>query len=153
MMVASTLALVFMTAFILLSSWGYYRHFRINRPPIGTINLSDIFFMMVGIVLFPYLYIFLPVWLITSLLTLGTASLIHLTLEPVLKSRILIWLFILGLLGLEYSLYFIFSGSSAVFLLMNNLLIILSVVSLANFYAQAGMKARDLTILACFLAI
>src|SRR4051812_27040139 len=88
--------LAFAFAAIALSSL-YFRRFRVTRPPIGVFNLTDIGLMIGGIILVPYLYLLLPLWLIAGLLTLGALSVVYFLWEPVLRGRLLVWLVTLAL--------------------------------------------------------
>ncbi len=64
----------------------YFRRFQITRPPIGVFNLTDIAFMIGGIVLVPYLYLLVPLWLVGGLLVLCALSVVYFLWEPVLRS-------------------------------------------------------------------
>ena len=56
---------------------GYFRRYAVTRPPIGVFNLWDIAIMIGGIVLVPYLYLLLPIWLVASLLALAILSVLY----------------------------------------------------------------------------
>ena len=63
MMIALVVILCHIAAALLLS-WVYFRRYTVSRPPIGVFNLWDIAVMIGGIVLVPYLYLVLPIWLV-----------------------------------------------------------------------------------------
>ena len=46
----------------------YFRRVRMERPPIGTFNGRDILILLLFISVLPFLYGYLPYWMITCLL-------------------------------------------------------------------------------------
>lgn len=136
----------------LLGSGAYFRRYPITRPPIGVFNLWDVGVMLVGIVLVPYLYLALPIWVAGGLLTLGFVSALYFVCEPVFPAWAG-WAMTIALAALDIAAVATFGGASRPFFVINNLVLILVVVGLANLWAQSGMQARDLAILAGALAI
>jgi hypothetical protein len=136
-----------------LLSWLYFGRFKITRPPIGVFNLTDIIFMIGGIILVPYLYLLLPIWLVAALLVVGTLSVIYFLWEPVLRSRLLVWVASLALVGADIWASAQFGTISNQFFVVNDVVLLLMVVGLTNLWAQSGMKARDAAILGAFLAV
>jgi hypothetical protein len=136
-----------------LLSWLYFGRFKITRPPIGVFNLTDIFFMSGGIILVPYLYLWLPIWLVAALLVVGTLSVLYFLWEPVLRSRLLVWVASLALVGADIWASVHFGTVSNQFFVVNDVVLLLMVVGLTNLWAQSGMKARDAAILGAFLAL
>jgi hypothetical protein len=134
-------------------SWLYFGRFQITRPPIGVFNLKDIAFMMGGIILVPYLYLFLPIWLVAALLVMGSLSVVYFLWESVLRSRLLVWVISLALVGADIWVSVRFGTVSNEFFMVNDVVLILMVVGLTNLWAQSGMKARDAAILGAFLAV
>jgi len=76
-MVVGLLVILSHTVAAILLGWGYFRRYAVTRPPIGVFNLWDIAIMMGGIILVPYLYLLLPIWLVASLLALGILSVLY----------------------------------------------------------------------------
>jgi len=134
-------------ALTVLLSWLYFRRYAIQRPPIGVFNLWDIVYMLSGIILVPYLYLVLPRWLVAGLLGLGLLSLVYFLLEPILRSRLGIWLVIIICLGLDVGAALRFGGQSVVFFAVNNVVQVMVVIGVTNLWAQSGLKARDAAIL------
>jgi hypothetical protein len=132
----------------MLLGWFYFRRYRINRPPIGVFNLWDIALMMGGILLVPYLYLALPIWVVAGLLGLTAMSVSYFCLEPVLSQRRLVWLLVGTLAGANVAAHRYFGATSAAFFALNNVMQILIVVGITNLWAQSGLKARDAAILA-----
>jgi hypothetical protein len=109
---------------------------------------------MIGvIILVPYLYMALPLWLVMGLLALAMLSILYFAAEPVLRSRLAAWLVVLVLVGTDIWSNLQFGATSISFLIVNNTVLILAVVGATNLWAQGGMKARDVTVLAGVLAV
>ena len=134
-------------------SWVSIRRYQMTRPPLGVFNLSDIAVMLLGVVLIPYLYLYLPRWLVSGLLLLGAGSILSLLFEPVLRLAWVRWLVILLVLGADLRAAWHASGHQPSFLLINNLVQVLTVVGVTVLWAQSGMKARDATVLGLTLAL
>src|SRR5690242_13920846 len=77
-------------------AWYYFQRYSMKRPPIGVLNLWDMAAMMVGIVLIPYLYLFVPKGVLTGLLALVTLSIVFFVFEALLSGRWLKWVIVLG---------------------------------------------------------
>lgn len=152
-MIEALLMLLLHIAAALLLSWGYFRRYAITRPPVGVFNLRDIAIMIGGIVLVPYLYLALPRWLVAGLLALGILSALYFMWEPVLRARWAIWLAAIGLVVADLGAALALGVASAPFFAANNLVLTLVVVALTNLWAQSGMRARDVAVLAGALAI
>ncbi|MCW5853978.1 MAG: hypothetical protein KIT87_28180 [Anaerolineae bacterium] len=124
-------------------SWLYFRRYQVTRPPIGVFDLGDIAVMLVAIVIVPLLYLWLPLWLAASLLTLGVGSVLYTTWEPILRRPWAIWLVTLGLVGADIGAAWLLGPQSFAFSSINNVVLILSIVGATNLWAQSGMRARD----------
>ena len=136
-----------------LGSWGYFRRFQVSRPPIGVFNLKDITLMVIFILLVPFLYLVLPLWIAAGLLGLSVLSVLYFTWEPLLRARWAIWLVVLALLATDIGAAFLLGRSNNGFLAVNNSLLLLVIVGISNLWAQSGMKARDVVLLGAFLAV
>jgi hypothetical protein len=152
MIVALCVILIHTTTAILLG-WGYFRRYTVTRPPIGVFNIWDIMVMMGGIILVPYLYLLLPVWLVAGLLALGILSVLYFMWEPILRARWAIWLTVLLLLVADIGAALWLGPATSLFFAVNNIVLVLAIVGITNLWAQSGMKARDVTILAAMLAV
>jgi len=137
----------------LLLGWVYFRRYRIVRPPIGVFDLLDIAMMIGGIILIPFLYLLLPHLLVLSLLILGAGSGIYFVLEPMQRRKWLLWASTLLLVGLDVLLARRYSVMNELTLLVNNLVLLITVVGITNLWAQSGMRARDAAILGALLLI
>ena len=148
----SLLAVLVFLFVVIALSWLYFRRFQIIRPPVGVFNLTDIMFMIAGIILVPYLYLLLPIWLVAGLLLLSAASVIYFLWEPVVPARLLVWLVTLALICADIWAALQFGRNRNGFFIVNNIVLLAMVVGLSNLWAQSGMQARDVTILGGFLA-
>jgi hypothetical protein len=151
-----TIAILTMLAFVLAAmglSWLYFGRYPVNRPPIGVINLYDMLILMGGIVIMPYLYLWVPPWLVVGLLALGALSLLSLLWEPVLGAPWAVWGVTLVLVAADIVAGYGWTTRSPSYLLINNLVMVLIVVAITNLWAQSGMKARDAALLAAALIV
>jgi hypothetical protein len=147
------LLVVSLAAAAMVLSWAYFSRYAVARPPIGVINLWDIALMIGGIILVPYLYLALPGWAVTGLLVLGAWSALYLVCEPLLRRRRLIWGLSGALVLADSATAALFATDKSVFLVVNNLVMILLVVGISNLWAQSGMQARAVTLLGAFLIV
>jgi hypothetical protein len=133
--------------------WLYFRRWQVSRPPIGVFNLADVLIMLGGIVLIPLLYLALPGWLLVGLLALGALSALYFALEPIVRLRGLLWSLVALAVAGEWGALAGFGPTSTGFFLVNNLVLIVGVVGVANLWAQSGMRARDAAILGGALTV
>lgn len=136
-----------------LVGWGYFQRYQVSRPPIGVLNLKDITLMVIFILLVPFLYLVLPLWVAAGLLGLSALSVLYFTWEPVLRARWAIWLVVLVLLVTDIGAAFLLGRSSNGFFVVNNTVLLLVTVGISNLWAQSGMKARDVALLGAFLTV
>jgi hypothetical protein len=153
MALVATFIILIHTAAAVILSWLYFRRYAMTRPPIGVFNLGDIAVMIGMVILVPFLYLWLPLWVLTGLLTLASLSILYFTGEPVLRSTWAIWLVTILLGGADLFTALVPAMNPVWFFAVNNIVIVISVVGVTNLWAQSGMKARDAAILGAFLAI
>jgi hypothetical protein len=134
-------------------AWRYFRSYSMKRPPIGHLNLWDVAAMMGGILLIPYLYLFVPRWVLTALLALVTVSIVFFVVEAILSRRWLLWTLVLTVAVSNLVTTHFLGTNSRLFFAANNATQVLVVVGIANLWAQSGMKARDATLLAAALIV
>ncbi len=137
----------------LLGGWCYFRRYTISRPPIGTFTRTDLAVMMVMITLVPFLYLWLPLWLAAPLFLLSILSILYTTWEPVVRARWAIWLVVLVMMALDVWAALFLRTHTGVFSAVNNVVLLMVSIGVANLWAQSGMKARDVAILSGFLAV
>jgi hypothetical protein len=149
-MEASLSMVLTVAALTALCGTVYFRRVRVNRPPIGVVNLRDAVILIVLLMLMPYLYLALPLAVVTGLLCVVVLTALHVTLEPLL-SPLLLWATCLGLIALDVGLAVGSGVESSSFLLVNNVILGVVTIGAANLWAQSGMKAREVAILAAVL--
>lgn len=143
---ASCVILGYVAAAMLLSMF-YFRRFTLSRPPLGVINLWDVALLLAAVVVVPYLYLGLPPSLVMALLALGMAALLYVVLEPILRRAALILLATLLLAGADIVAAWRWGGDSMPFFLINNALLVMTVIGFSNLWAQGGMSASAVAIL------
>lgn len=137
----------------LLGGWGYFRCYTMSRPPIGVFTRTDLTLMMVMIILVPFLYLWLPLWLAASLFLLSLLSILYTTWEPVVQARWAIWFVILVMMALDVWTAVFLRSQTSMFSAVNNVVLLMVSIGMANLWAQSGMRARDVAILSGFLAV
>jgi hypothetical protein len=140
---------------VTLGALYYFRRVRMERPPIGTFNGRDIVILLAFIVALPFLYGYLPLWLITCLLVLTFTSSLYLGYKPVLGTA-RTWVGIGLLIGLNVWTSHHLMGTTAGWQLWwveLSLLVGLGAISVANLYVQGGMKLQYVAWLALALAV
>lgn len=112
------------TACTPFGGWAYFRRYQVSRPPIGVFTLTDLALMVLFIMLVPFLYLILPLWLA-----------------------------VLVLLAADSGATLLFGGGHNGFFAVNNAMLIVVIVGISSLWAQSGMKARDAAVLGAFLAV
>jgi hypothetical protein len=141
------------TAAAMMAGWVYFRQFQLARPPIGVMTLGDVAVMIAATVVVPYLYLALPLWLVAGFFAVGVLCVLYTMGEPVFHARWAIWLVALVLPAIDIGTNVHFGATRPPFLLVNNVVLTLLIVGVANLWAQSGTKARDVAVLAGALAI
>jgi hypothetical protein len=102
----------------------------------------------------PYGYLFLPLWLTTAVLGCAAFSTLFLMIEPVWRGPWMTWAVVVSLISADLILGVTKGpGISRPLLLVNNTVLMLVLLGAANIWAQNGMRARHLTMLAVGLAV
>jgi hypothetical protein len=138
-----------------LGALYYFRRVRMERPPIGTFNGRDIVILLTFIVALPFLYGYLPLWLITCILGLTFTSSLYLGYKPVLGTA-RTWLGIGLLIGLNIWTSHHLMGTTAGWQLWwaeLSIMVGLGAISVSNLYVQGGMKLQYVAWLALALAV
>ncbi|MGH2559890.1 MAG: hypothetical protein ACRDJH_12560 [Thermomicrobiales bacterium] len=130
-----------------LGGWVYFRRHRMPRPPVGVVDLGDVAFVVVALVLLPFLYLALPAWLVGAFFALSVLSVLLVTLEPVVRRGEVRWLIGFVLIGADIALALGPGSTSRAYFAVNNLVLALVIVGVANLWAQGGLHARDLAVL------
>lgn len=152
-MIPAVFMILFHSAAAMILGWFYFRRYAMTRPPIGVFNLGDVAVMIGMVILVPFLYLLLPIGMVTSLLALAGLSILYFTWEPVLKRSWFIWLVTLLLAGGDLVTARVPGINPRWFFAINNIVMVITVVGVTNLWAQSGMKARHAAILGAALAI
>jgi hypothetical protein len=134
-------------------SWLYFRRWAITRPPIGVFNLRDVAILTTAIAVIPYVYLELPLLAVAGVLAVTVTCILYFTLEPVLRRRLAVLGVAAVAVGADVALAAAQGTTSNTFLALNNALMVVAVVGVANLWAQSGMGAREVTVLAAALAV
>jgi hypothetical protein len=140
---------------VTLGALYYFRRVRMERPPIGTFNGRDIVILLAFIVALPFVYGYLPLWLITCLLILTFTSSLYLGYKPVVGTAGA-WLGIGLLIGLNVWTSHHLMGSTAGWQLWwaeLSLMVGLGAIAVSNLYIQGGMKLQYVAWFALALAV
>jgi hypothetical protein len=133
----------------------YFKRVRMERPPIGTFNGRDIVILLAFVSALPFLYGYLPYWLITCLLIITFASSLYIGYHQLLGPG-WTWLGIGLLIGLNVWTSHHLMGTTAGWQLWwaeLSLMVGLGAIAVANLYVQGGMKLRYVAWLALGLAV
>ena len=149
--------LVLLVGVMLVTSCAllFFRKVRLERPPLGTFNGRDIVILLIFVSVLPFLYGYLPYWLITALLMLTFGSSIYIGFSQVLGPA-RTWLGIGLLIGLNVWTSHHLMGSTAgwqAWWAELTILVGLGAISVSNLYVQGGMKLIYVAWLALGLAV
>ena len=133
---------------------AYFRRVRMERPAVGTFNARDVMILLVVIGVLPFVYGWLPVPLVTCLLSLTFASALYIGYRPLLGPAG-IWLGIGLLIGFNIWTSYHLMGTLPGWQLWfteQGIVVVLAVIAVCNLYLQGGMKLRHVAGLALGLA-
>lgn len=139
-------------AVAIFGSLFFFRRSRVGVPPIGVFGPDDAIAVGSLIAITPFVYLALPYWLVASLFVLGGASLLQLAFVAVLPHPI-VWPLVVALAGADVAALSWLGARGAVFLGVNDGLMIVIVIGLANLWAQSGMRVRDAVVLGAGVAV
>ena len=147
----SALVVAALAGSVLGASWLVFRRVRLERPPLGAIDHSDIVFMAIVIMVMPWLYLALPPVAAAAVLLLGLTAVTAMLLGSVLGARI--GRIVALALALSVVAASLSMPSSLVAISINDLVLAVAIVAVANLWAQGGMRAGHLALLAGFLTV
>ncbi|MBX6721753.1 MAG: hypothetical protein IRY92_00735 [Dactylosporangium sp.] len=134
---------------------GYFRRYRLPRPPVGVFNGRDIAVMVTFVVVMPFAYLALPGWGLPVVLGLVFYGSLVIGYEPVVRRRWTRHGLVLALLGADLLAAHAMSAGWAAPLwygLVNSVLILLVVVSATNLASQGGLRLAHAAAFALALA-
>jgi hypothetical protein len=150
--VTAVAAVVGCEALALFGSLFFFRHSRVDVPPIGVFGLDDAIAVGILVVIAPFVYLALPYWLVASLFLLGGASLLQLAFAAVLPPT-LVWPLVVTLTVADGAALSWLGSRDIVFLGINDCLVIVVVIGLANLWAQSGLRVRAAVVLGAGVAV
>lgn len=130
----------------------YLRRVRMDRPPIGVFNRRDIFVITMVVIAIPPVYLRLPDFLIAAVFCLVALILLQVITSPLLGSR-WSWLFAAVAVAVNIALALRGGGEDRDpwFFAVNNVMIVLLALGVANLWVQAGLRARYVALFALLL--
>lgn len=131
---------------------AYFRTYGISRPPVGVVNLRDVSILLVGIVAIPYLYLVLPLAVVATVLAVAIVGILLFTAEPVLPRPLRLGI-ALGTVAADVGLALALGTESNAFMAVNNVVLAIGVVGIANLWAQSGMRAGHVATMALALTV
>lgn len=151
-----TLLLIILTGVFVVCAGGlaYFRHVRMERPPVGTFNARDVTILLVIIGILPFVYGWLPDTVVTCLLAVTFASALYIGYAPLL-GRAGIWLGIGVLFGLNIWSSHHIMGTVAGWdwwYAQQSVVVLLGAIAVCNLYLQGGMKLRHVAWMSLGLA-
>lgn len=149
-------SILLVTAHVLVLAVGallYLRRVRMDRPPIGVFNRRDIVVITLVIIAIPPLYLRLPNLVIGGLFALVALVILQFTIAPLTRSRAG-WLIALAAVAANVALA-VRGGEERdpLFFAVNNVLIVVLALGVANLWTQAGLRAREVALFAVLLTI
>jgi hypothetical protein len=133
---------------------AYFRHVRVDRPPVGTFNTRDVVILLIFIGVLPFVYGWLPVPLVTCMLALTLGSALYIGYRPLLGSAG-IWLGIGLLFGFNlWSSHYLMGSIPGwqVWYTEQSITVGLGAIAVCNLYVQGGMRLRHVAWLSLGLA-
>ncbi len=133
---------------------AYFRHVRMERPPVGTFNARDVVILLVIIGVLPFVYGWLPDVVVTCILAVTFASALYIGYAHVL-GPVATWLGIGVLFGFNiWSSHYIMGTIAGWdwWYTQQSIVVLLGAIAVCNLYVQGGMKLRHVAWLSLGLA-
>ncbi|MEV0135644.1 hypothetical protein AB0H83_45240 [Dactylosporangium sp. NPDC050688] len=146
------LVVLFCSACSVVGGWWYFRHLAVTRPPFGVVNLRDVAVAMTAFALLPHIYRSIPIIVVAVVLAVFTLAGLLVVLEPLVRGATR-WAVCLALVGADVGIGLAAGVTSEVFLVVNDAVVVLMVIGIANLWAQGGLRARHLAVFAAALTV
>jgi hypothetical protein len=124
----------------------YFKHVRLERPPIGTFNFRDIGLLLLFILSLPFLFLVLPPLGLTAWLVLAFTGALYFCLRPLMRRRYVWPLIALLLAGNIWVATHLLGtiGGWQIYWICNSIVMLLIAAGVANVYVQGGMRLRHI---------
>ncbi|WP_323100302.1 hypothetical protein [Intrasporangium sp. YIM S08009] len=142
---------VLLSGVVIAAALAYLRRVRMDRPPVGVFNTSDLVFLAGVVIVMPVVYQWLPAWVVGALFVVFGTGLMWMTLSP--------WLGAAGrwtslaVAATDVGLVVSGHAPSVAFNVVNGIAIGLMVVGASNTWVQGGIRARAVAAMAAFIAV
>jgi hypothetical protein len=146
----SLLVVLCCAALSVVGSYWYFRRFAVTRPPFGVVNLYDVVAALIGLALLPHLYLKIPISVVVVIGALITLAALHATIEPLVRGALL-WTVCVALIATDVATGLAFGVANEAFLAVNNAIVIITTIGVANLWAQTGLRASHLAMFAVAL--
>lgn len=142
-------ALPVLVGLLIVAAAGYFMRFELPRPPIGTFGWSDIAVMSAVVIVAPFCYLALPRVVVAGVFGLVVLVAVQLTLATLLGGRVgsVVSVALCGAVGLAAIL-----GQTAPTAWLSGTALIIALIGVTNLWAQGGMRASHVAVLAGLLA-
>lgn len=137
-----------------LLSLLYFRRVRLERPALGVFNTRDIALILVFILSLPFLYLVLPIYVLTGMLTLTFSTALYIVLRPFLRPLYL-WPLVVFLLVGDIVVTRTLMGTTQgwqIYWVFNNVIVLGAAVGISNLYVQGGMRMSQVVWFSLILA-
>lgn len=149
---ASIAVLIVVLGVLLAGAAAYLRRIEMERPPVGRFNFPDVFIMCVTIVGLPLLYLHLPVAVVSTIFGLILLLVLQYTLAPLTGGRPALLLAVLLLLADAATSITGDGGTiAALYLTINDLVLVVAICGVCNLYVQSGLGAAHVALFAIVL--
>ena len=146
--------LVLIVALVPLACVWYFVSADVHRPPLGTFNAKDVGLIMIAVVMFPLLYLVLPVGVVATVFALTFLGIVHMTLAALLP-RVSAGMLSAAVVAAPLILYWMVGGgaTSLITLAASDLVVAIAIVGICNLYVQNAFRASDVVIFVLALAV
>ncbi len=133
----------------------YFQRVRLERPAIGVFNTRDVVIVGFFILVLPFLYVLLPLYVVTGLLILTFAGASYIALSPLLPARIM-WPAVAAFIVADIFVTNEFLGTTSgwqLYWVINSAIVLVAAIGVSNLYVQGGMRFRHVAWFIAFLTV
>ncbi len=138
MSVGSFALLDLVVVLIIASALGYLLRYRMQRPPVGRFNRSDVVIMSCLLAVLPFGYLAMPPLVVSGVFAVMFLGIGHMTLSPVVGGRLAL---AAGAVIVAATATAGFLDNAPAVLALNCVVILVALVGVTNLWTQTGMTA------------